>query len=52
MYAMVFLFRHTTKFDMVFVCMRGIVVFIRVVFGLDDDSPASRKDAVMEIELI
>lgn len=48
----VFFFRHTTKFDMPFVCMGGVVVFVGVVFGLDDDSPASRKDAVMEIELI
>lgn len=32
--------------------IRGAFVFVRVVFGLDDDSPASRKNAAVDVEFI
>ena len=47
---MPFLLWHTCELDMVGIGMERVLV--RVVFGLDNDSPSRRKDAVVDIEFI
>lgn len=42
--------RHATEFDISRICV-GLVL-VRVVFGLDDDSPTSREDTAVDIELV
>lgn len=47
---MLFPWRHTTEFNTPRVWLR--LVFVVVVFGLDDDGPACREDTAVDIELV
>lgn len=48
---MPFLLWHTCELDMVSIVVVERVL-VRVVFGLDNDCPPGRKDAVVDIEFI